>query len=217
MQASETSTALTGQVSADPAVPAGRTWLAQAGRLSVGYVTVFLLLAALAVGIWGLSVKTRGVDFHLIVETIAVAAALTGVYAERIATRVERRHAAVRAVREELEDNIALLEGDPRFEPQNVGQPEPRIYPRLAVAAAESCLAQAALTDDGDAQRADELAQWREKAGTFNRTLGVIELVCYGVGFADHDAPKVITAADQELQEERGKMVLESRKVLSLI
>jgi hypothetical protein len=217
MQASRQLTAQSSQVTTEEAIPAGRGWLARTGRVSVGYATVVMLLCALATGVWGLGVKTRGIDYHLVVETIAVAAALTGVYAERIAGRVERRHAAVRAVRDELGDNIALLDHDPRFEPQDLRPPEPRIYPRLAVAAADACLAQAALTDDGDAQRTEELAHWREHAQTFNRTLSVIELVCYGVGFTDHDAQKVIAAADQELQEERAKIAKESRRILSLI
>lgn len=194
-----------------------QVWLGRTARVSIGYVTVGLLVLALAVGIWGLTAKPSGVNAHLIVETIAVAAALTGVYAERIAARVERRQAAVRAVRDELATNIELLVDDPRFESQDEHRLEPRIYPRLAIVAADTCLAQAALTDDGDAWRAKKLGQWREEAQTFNRTLGVIELVCYGVSFTEHQAPEVIGAADRELQEAREKIAAETRWVLDVI
>lgn len=209
--------------SSNGAVTNTRAWLkrqvrlARAFRVAIGYVTVILLALAFAAGVWGLSTEPGRTDFHLIVETFAVAAALTGLFAERVAARVERRHAAIRAVRKELVDNIELVERDPRFELQDARKPEPRIYPRVEVGATDACLAQAALTDDGDAERAAALTQWREQAQTFNRTLGVIELVCYGVSFANHDAAGIIIAADHELQEERTKIVTATQKVLNLV
>lgn|GEM_PF-5899874 len=195
----------------------GRGEFAHALRQSIVLATVALLGFALVAGIWGLAGTTSGVDFHLVVETIAVAAALTGLYAERVAARVERRHTAMQAVRKELTDNVELVENDRRFEPQDPHRPEPRIYPRVEVAATDACLAQAALAEDRDAQRVQALANWREHARTFNRTLGVIELVCYGVSFANRKMLRVIVEADREVQEEREQMVAETMKVLGLV
>jgi hypothetical protein len=186
-------------------------------RAWVGGVTVILLLFAFAIGVAGLSTDSGRTDFHLIVETIAVMAALTGVFWERRFVRVERRNAAIRAVREELVANIELVEKDPGFKPQDHRKPEPCIYPRVAVGAVVACLAQAVLREDGDAKLIEELARWRNEAQTFNRTIGVIELVCYGVSFSSHDAARVIINADRELQEERVNFVTETRRALSAL
>jgi len=193
---------------------ARQTWrLSQAWA---GRVTLCLLLAAFVVGVLGV-LRSSWTDNHLIVETIAVLAGITGVYAERRAAALERRRAAVKAVRKELEDNIDLLESDRRFEPQNHESPEPRMYPRLDLAAVDSCLAQGALVQDGDHARAVALNKWRDKADTFNRGLNLTEILFYGLHFAASESPRMMIAVDEELQSRRQDMTAETRVIRDLL
>lgn len=198
-------------------LPEHKGWLVKILRVWTGRVTFTLLLAALVVGITGLIRQSGPTDYHLLVETLAVLAGITGVYAERRAAAAERRHTAIWTVRKELEDNIKLLEKDARFEPQDGTKPEPRLYPRVDVTAADACLAQGALADDDDGFHAKVLASWRERAETFNRGLNLIELLFYGLQFTTVDTKQVITEIDEELQEKRSKMATETHEVQSAL
>lgn len=186
-------------------------------RVWAGRVTLALLIGAFIVGITGMIVQTGRTDYHLIVESVAVLAGITGVYAERRAAAAERRQAAVRAVQKELDNNIELLERDVRFTPQDRVKPEPRLYPRVDVTAVEACLAQGALMDDEDAPRAQALDRWREQAETFNRGLNLTELLFYGLHLAAPDAGQVMVRVDDELQARRSEMATETRSTRDLL
>jgi len=175
-------------------------------------VTRIVLIGALLVGIAGI-VHGGLTDYHVDVETLAVLAALTGIYAERYAAATERRRAAISAVEKELDDNISVLQNDSRFKPQDQEKPEPRLYPRVAVAAAEACLAQGALSDDGDVDRAAALSHWREGADTFNRGVNLMELLFFGLYLITPDEVNVMLRVDEELQARRNKIIDETRAV----
>jgi hypothetical protein len=189
-----------------------RPWLPRLHRRSIGWITRAILVCALLVGVVGI-IHGDMTDYHVDVETLAVLAALTGIYAERYAAASERRRAAIAAVQKELEDNIVLLQRDPRFMPQDHDRPEPHLYPRVAVAAAEACLAQGALTEDVDVDRARALTHWRDSAETFNRGVNLMELLFFGLHLITPDQSVVMLRVDEELQGQREKMITETQAV----
>lgn len=173
-------------------------------------MTLGLLIGALLVGLFGIVGESHYGDYHLIVESLAVAAGITGVFAERRAAAVERQQIAVGAVRKELEDNIRLLQDDSRFQLASGAVPGPRLYPRIGISATDACLAQDALADDGDGNRAGALATWREEAETFNRGLNLTELLFYGLLLSNLDHEGVMERVDSELQSRRRQMAVET-------
>jgi hypothetical protein len=182
-------------------------------RVWSGRATLALLVAAFMVGLGGLIGDSDYTDYHLIVETLAVAAGITGVYAERRAAAVERRQVAVRAVQKELEDNIRLLRDDSRFQLAAGAVPGPRLYPRIGVNATDTSLAQDALAEDGDGDRAKALSEWREEAETFNRGLDLTELLFYGLQLSTLEHSEVMKRVDKELQGRREQMADETEAV----
>jgi hypothetical protein len=186
-------------------IPHSETW--------VGWVTRTALVGAFLVGVAGI-VRAGPTDYHLDVETLAVFAALTGVYAERRAAAAERQRAAISAVLKELDDNISVLQNDPRFTPQDSKRPEPRLYPRVEVSAAEACLAQNALADSGDVNGATAaLSRWRERAETFNRGVNLMELLFFGLHLITPGEGHVMLRVDEELQAQLSEMISETRAI----
>lgn len=179
-------------------------------RVWSGRMTLALLVGALLVGLLGIFGEAHYDDYHLIVESLAVAAGITGVFAERRAAAVERQQLAVGAVRKELEENIHLLQDDSRFQLAPGAVPGPRLYPRLGVSATDACLAQDALADDVDDHRSGALAVWREEAETFNRGLNLTELLFYGLLLSNLDHESVMKRVDGELQIRREQMAVET-------
>jgi hypothetical protein len=179
-------------------------------RRWAGILTIALLIGAFAVGVVGI-LRAHQIQYHLVVETVAIVAGITGIYAERRAAAVERRRAAVGAVNDELDKNVAVLEDDKRFPQQSPTNPRPHRFPRLAVTAVETCLANGVLTEDGDSPRGDALRQWLEAARAFNRGLGVSELLFYGLHFAAPEQKQVMVKVDEELQRERHHMMTMTR------
>ncbi|MFL5833580.1 MAG: hypothetical protein ACJ76B_06340 [Solirubrobacterales bacterium] len=173
-------------------------------------MTLGLLIGALLVGLLGIFGESHYRDYHLIVESLAVAAGITGVFAERRAAAVERQQVAVGAVRKELEDNIYLLQDDSRFQLAPGAVPGPRLYPRIGISATDACLAQDALAGDGDDNAAGALATWREEAETFNRGLNLTELLFYGLLLSNLNHDGVMERVDSELQTRRRQMVVET-------
>jgi hypothetical protein len=180
-----------------------------------GSVTVTLILIALVVGIAGL-VTDPTVDFHLTVETLAIGAALTGVFWERRFAKGDRRRAAIAAITDELTGSVTSLEEDPRFKPQDRANPVPRVYPRIEVNAVSDALAQAAFGAD-DRHLSDELKLWKKEAQMFNQALGMIEVVCYMAVFTKDGADPVIMNADHQLQSKRVAIVEKTKTTLSKI
>jgi hypothetical protein len=184
--------------------------LARLVRVWSGRITLALLIGALVVGLLGIFGESHYGDYHLIVESLAVAAGITGVFAERRAAAVERQQIAVGAVHKELEDNIHLLKDDSRFQLAPGAVPGPRLYPRIGVSATDACLAQDALADDVDGNRAGALAVWREEAETFNRGLNLTELLFYGLLLSSLNHEGVMERVDDELQSRRQQMAVET-------
>lgn len=191
-------------------------WLPRVTKTWVGRVTGFLLIGAFLIGVAGI-VRAGVTDYHLDVETVAVLAALTGVYAERRAAAAERRRTAVKAVQKELDDNVALLGSDARFRPQDKSRPQPHLYPRVSITATETCLAQDALTEDGDADRAATLSAWRERAETFNRGVNLMELLFFGIHLITPEETEIMLRVDDELQTRIAEMIVDTRTVRGLL
>jgi hypothetical protein len=196
--------------------PMREAWLPRLTKIWVGRVTRFLLIGAFLVGVTGI-VRVGVSDYHLDVETLAVLAALTGVYAERRAAAVERRRTAIKAVQKELDDNIVLLGSDARFKPQDKAKPEPHLYPRVSITATEACLAQDALIEEDDAECAATLSSWRERAETFNRGVNLMELLFFGIHLIAPRETDIMLRVDDELQKRITEMIAETRNVRELL
>jgi hypothetical protein len=104
---------------------------------------------------------------------MALAAAATGIPADRWAVAAERRARMVAALRRELAEN-RLLFSDPAFLPEHQGLGQ--VYPRLKLSAVETALLTGSFDGYRDTQIQQRLFDWRNAADDLNRRLDLTEL-----------------------------------------
>lgn len=142
-------------------------------------VATFVALAlALGVGIVWFGVSPPGQRWEPAVNTLALLAGLTGIFAERWASERERRDQAVNSIRTELEHNRGIL-ADEAFsqDPAQLGRR--RVYPRLMVSAVDSAFTSGALTPRRDSELIDLLHRWRATVNAVNRRLDLTESLTF--------------------------------------
>jgi hypothetical protein len=141
-------------------------------RIAIRLWTIVALLAALAVAVWWWI--NPGQDWLQAPSTaLALIAAVCGIPADRWAVEAQRRSRALTSLRQELDQNAAILD-DPRFRPeaQGIGQ----VYPRLMLGAVDTAFISGALTWRRDRDLLRRLLEWRNAADDLNRRLDITEL-----------------------------------------
>ena len=145
------------------------------GSRPIAMATFGSLVATGLIGVvWFLSAHGAA-RFEPAVASLGVLAGLTGVLAERLTTAHERRHLAAASLTSELEKNRSSLDNlECSF--RHECTPRPRVYPRLAVSAADAALISGAFAETRDTQLLQSLHEWRDAANGFNRRLDLTEM-----------------------------------------
>jgi hypothetical protein len=147
-------------------------------RLAITAFTFLALGFALVIGIAWFAVSPPGQRWEPAVNTLALLAGITGIFAERWASERERRDQAVNSIRTELGHNRGIL-ADEAFsqDPARLGRR--RVYPRLMVSAVDSAFASGALSPRRDADLIDLLHRWRATVNAVNRRLDLTETLTF--------------------------------------
>jgi hypothetical protein len=153
-------------------------------RLAITIATFGALAVALVLGLLWFVVSPAGQRWEPAVNTLALLAGLTGIFAERWAAERERRNQAVESIRIELEHNRRLL-ADEAFSQDPAQLSRRRVYPRLMVSAVDSAFASGALSPRRDTELIEALHRWRATVGAVNRRLDLTESLTFGSSSAD--------------------------------
>src|SRR2546423_2948047 len=145
-------------------------------RLVITYATFGALAVSLVVGVVWFVDSPAGQRFEPAVNTLALLAGLTGIFAERWAAERERRNQAVASIATELRHNRELLD-DEAFQPTELNRR--RVYPRLMVSAVDSAFASGALSPRRDTELIDRLHRWRSTVNAVNHRLDLTESLTF--------------------------------------
>lgn len=147
-------------------------------RIAITAATFVALAVALALGLSWLVVSPRSERWEPAVNTLALLAGLTGIFAERWAAERERRAQAIESIRTELAHNRLLL-ADDAFSPDTRQLTRRWVYPRLMLSAVDSAFASGALHPRRDVDLIDLLHRWRAKVNAVNRRLDLTESLTF--------------------------------------
>lgn len=147
-------------------------------RLAITVATFAALAVALLLGIAWFVESPAGQRWEPAVNSLALLAGLTGIFAERWAAERERRNQAVESIRTELEHNRRLL-ADEAFSQDPTQLSRRRVYPRLMLSAVDSAFASGALSPRRDIDLIETLHRWRATVNAVNRRLDLTESLTF--------------------------------------
>lgn len=143
-------------------------------RVAITVLTFGALAVALVLGIAWFVDSDADSRWEPAVNTLALLAGITGIFAERWAAQRERREQSVDSIDLELARNADLLES---FRTDTgTGR---RVYPRLIQSAVDSAFASGALNPRRDTELIELLHRWRAAVGSVNRRLELTELLMF--------------------------------------
>lgn len=148
-------------------------------RLAITVATFAALAVALLLGVAWFVESPAGQRWEPAVNSLALLAGLTGIFAERWAAERERRNQAVESIRTELEHNRRLL-ADEAFSQDPAQLSRRRVYPRLMISAVDSAFASGALSPRRDVDLIETLHRWRATVNAVNRRLDLTESLTFG-------------------------------------
>ncbi len=167
-------------------------------RLVITALTFGALAVALGLGIAWLVVSPGDQRWEPAVNTLALLAGITGIFAERWAAERERRLQAVESIRAELAHDVKVLDDD-AFRQDPDGYRRRRVYPRLVVSAVDSAFASGALSGRRDGELIAMLHAWRDTVNTVNRRLDLTESLTFATASMDE-----VEAFNRALQRSDG-------------
>jgi hypothetical protein len=145
-------------------------------RLAITIATFGALAIALVLGtFWFFSSSADG-RWEPAVNTLALLAGITGIFAERWAAERERRKQAFASIAIELGHNRQLL-SDAAF--QDTEMSRRRVYPRLMTSAVDSAFASGALSPRRDTELIEKLHLWRSMVSAVNHRLDLTESLTF--------------------------------------
>jgi ABC-type transporter Mla subunit MlaD len=153
-------------------------------RLVITALTFGALAVAAGLGIAWLVVSPGDQRWEPAVNTLALLAGISGIFAERWAAERERRLQAVESIRAELAHDVEVLDDD-AFSMDPDGFRRRRVYPRLVVSAVDSAFASGALSRRRDGELIRRLHAWRDIVNTVNRRLDLTESLTFATGSMD--------------------------------
>lgn len=145
-------------------------------RFAITIATFAALAVALLLGVTWFFDSPSGQRFEPAVNTLALLAGLTGIFAERWAAERERRNQAVASIATELRHNRELL-SDEAFRSTDLNRR--RVYPRLMISAVDSAFASGALSPRRDSELIEALHRWRSTVNAVNRRLDLTESLTF--------------------------------------
>jgi hypothetical protein len=147
-------------------------------RLAITIATFGALAIALLVGLAWFVESPADQRWEPAVNTLALLAGLTGIFAERWAAERERRNQAVDSIDVELRQNGQLL-ADKAFSPDPNRLGRRQVYPRLMASAVDSAFASGSLSPRRDIELIDKLHRWRGTVAAVNRRLDLTESLTF--------------------------------------
>lgn len=145
-------------------------------RIAITALTFGALAVAMALGVSWFVVSPPGERWEPAVNSLALLAGITGVFAERWAAQREQRNQALGSIRLEMDRNRETLEGEAFNAAGHRGR---RVYPRLVQSAVDAALSSGALSPHRDAELIDLLHRWRTAVGSVNRRLELTEMLVF--------------------------------------
>lgn len=153
-------------------------------RLVITALTFGALAVAAGLGVAWLVVSPGDQRWEPAVNTLALLAGITGIFAERWAADRERRLQAVESIRAELAHDVEVLSDD-AFTRDPDAFRRRRVYPRLVVSAVDSAFASGALSRRRDGELIAKLHAWRDTVNTVNRRLDLTESLTFATSSTD--------------------------------
>jgi hypothetical protein len=147
-------------------------------RILITSATFGALAIALVLGAGWFLVSPPESRWEPAVNTLALLAGITGIFAERWAASRERRHQALEALLREFARNRHVL-ADARFSPKNSPITSPLVYPRLVLSATDMTLVSGALHARADAPMFRLLHAWRDTVNEINHRLDLTESLTF--------------------------------------
>ncbi|MGM1061474.1 hypothetical protein [Saccharothrix sp. Mg75] len=145
-------------------------------RIAITALTFGALAVAMGLGVTWLVVSPPGDRWEPAVNSLALLAGITGIFAERWAAQREQRNQAVESIRLEMARNRETLDGGEFSADAPAGR---RLYPRLIQSAVDSAFSSGALSPRRDAELIDLLHRWRSAVGSVNRRLEMTETLMF--------------------------------------
>ncbi|MFC7216782.1 hypothetical protein ACFQLX_01130 [Streptomyces polyrhachis] len=144
-----------------------RSWLA--------VLTFSALALALGVCVSWLVTAPAAARWEPVIQTLALCAAISGVFAERRAAAQERLQQTLQALAGELVKNAGVL-ADPRFAPLDPAHPVHRVFPRPVLSASDAALVSGVLAERRHSALTALLHEWRDTVHELNRRLDLAEV-----------------------------------------
>ncbi len=179
-------------------------------RILITALTFGALAVAMALGVSWFFASTPDQRWEPAVNTLALLAGITGIFAERWAAQRERRQQSIESIELELARNRDLLAGEAFRESE---QPGRRLYPRLVQSAVDAAFASGALNPRKDTELIELLHRWRGSVGSVNRRLELTETLVFTSASAEeveqfnralHSASGVMRDVRAQLDEVEG-------------
>jgi hypothetical protein len=145
-------------------------------RIAITALTFGALAVAMALGVTWFVVSPPGQRWEPAVNSLALLAGITGIFAERWASQREQRNQAIDSIRLEMARNRETLDGEAFSATSSRGR---RVYPRLVQSAVDSALSSGALSPHRDAELIDLLHRWRTAVASVNRRLELTEMLLF--------------------------------------
>ncbi|MDU0290547.1 hypothetical protein [Saccharothrix longispora] len=145
-------------------------------RVVITALTFGALAVAMVLGVSWLVVSPPGERWEPAVNSLALLAGITGIFAERWAAQREQREQAIGSIKLEMARNRETLDGGEFGAATTPGR---RLYPRLIQSAVDSAFSSGALSPRRDAELIDLLHRWRSAVGSVNRRLEMTETLMF--------------------------------------
>ncbi|MFI9010847.1 hypothetical protein ACIGNX_26780 [Actinosynnema sp. NPDC053489] len=145
-------------------------------RVVITVLTFGALAVATVLGVAWFFVSPPGDRWEPAVNSLALLAGITGIFAERWAAQREQRDQALDSIRLELARNGETLDGEAFRASGSRGR---RVYPRLVQSAVDAALSTGALSPHRDAELIDLLHRWRTAVASVNRRLELTEMLLF--------------------------------------
>ncbi|MET8680236.1 hypothetical protein ABZW18_22280 [Streptomyces sp. NPDC004647] len=168
-----------------------------------GYSVLTFGALALALGVcasWLVAAPFDG-KWEPVIQTLALVAAISGVFAERRAAAQERERQTLHALADELVKNTGILD-DARFRPLDPAGPVHRVFPRPVLSATDAALISGVLADPAHSGLVALLHEWRDTVNELNRRLDLAELRSFVVEAKSAELLRV----DRDLRREDGHL-----------
>ncbi|MEU4744309.1 hypothetical protein AB0G02_28135 [Actinosynnema sp. NPDC023658] len=145
-------------------------------RIVITALTFGALAVAVVLGVMWFAVSPPGDRWEPAVNSFALLAGITGIFAERWAAQREQRNQAIGSIRLEMARNREALDSEAFSASGHRGR---RLYPRLVQSAVDAALSSGALSPHRDAELIDLLHRWRTAVASVNRRLELTELLVF--------------------------------------